>query len=81
MVNAKHCDPRLRVAQCTVSTISALQCGCATYVDSDTELQKLAMEFQAKGCPLPVLCGACPEPPVAGRCSEESVCVDEYTSP
>jgi hypothetical protein len=77
LVEAKHCDPRLSsVVQCTVSTPSALQCGCPTYVNDDTELQELATEFQAQACFGPVLCGSCPEPPVAGRCSEDYVCVD-----
>jgi hypothetical protein len=77
MVDAKRCDPRLSAIQCAVSTPAALHCGCPTYVNGDTELRKLAMEFQAQECFGPVLCGACPEPPVAGRCSEDSVCVDE----
>ena len=81
MVEAKRCDPRRQIVQCTVSTPAALQCGCPTYVNSDTELQKLAMEFQAQACFGPVLCGQCPEPPVAGRCSEDYVCVDEWAIP
>jgi hypothetical protein len=81
MLEAKRCDPRLRIVQCTVSANSALQCGCPTYVNDDTELKQLASEFQAQACGGPILCGACPDPPVAGRCSEDYVCVDEFENP
>jgi hypothetical protein len=81
MLEAKRCDPRLRVVQCTVSTPLTLVCGCPTYVNDDAELRQLAMEAQDQACFGPVQCGACPEPPVAGRCSEDYACVDEYANP
>jgi hypothetical protein len=80
MLEAKRCDPRLRVVQCTVSTPSDLVCGCPTYVNDDTELRQLARESQEQACFGPVQCGPCPEPPVAGRCSEDYVCVDEFAN-
>jgi hypothetical protein len=45
-------------------------------VNDDSELQKLATEFQDQGCAGPVLCGQCPNPPSYGYCGEGSVCMD-----
>lgn len=80
LLEAKRCDPQLP-AQCTVNALSRLQCGCATYVNDDTELRQLAEQFGNQPCLVDIACGECGKAPVAGRCSEDYVCVDEYAEP
>jgi hypothetical protein len=80
LLEAKRCDPQLP-AQCTVNALSGLQCGCATYVNDDTELRQLAEQFGNQPCLVDIACRNCGRTPVAGRCNEDYVCVDEYAKP
>lgn len=79
--DARSCDPKLRVEQCTVLAGSTLLCGCPTFVSDDSKLRELASWFQAQACAGPVLCGECPEAPVAGECTSEGACADVLGEP
>jgi hypothetical protein len=76
LLEARRCDPTLRVEQCTVVATSHLVCGCPTYVERDDELLSLMASYQSRMCSGPIGCGACPTPPVRGECRADGVCVD-----
>lgn len=81
LVEAKRCEPGLRLEQCTMVAASGLRCGCPTYVNDDSALLPLSEEFQEGACFGPVSCGACPDEPLGGVCAADGFCEDSYTEP
>jgi hypothetical protein len=81
LIEAKRCDPRSGVEQCTRTAGSTIRCGCPTYVNDDEVLLRLSQQFQADLCSGPVACGPCPDPPLRGVCGEDSFCADVYPEP
>jgi hypothetical protein len=78
LLEARRCDPTLRVEQCTVVASSGVVCGCPTFVEHDDELLALMASYRSKSCSGPIGCGACPTPPVRGECRFDGVCVDVH---
>jgi hypothetical protein len=81
LIEAKRCDPRSAVEQCTLTAGSAIHCGCPVYVNDDEDLLRLSQQYQADRCSGPVACGACADPPLRGVCGADSFCSDVYTAP
>jgi len=57
------CQANLTVVQCT-QLVPVLPCGCQTYVNDRTELDKIKAQWDAAGCQATILCPAiaCPAP-------------------
>jgi hypothetical protein len=67
MVDARKCIAALAVLQCTQQVTSALACGCPTFVNDKTELDKIKAQWDAAACGAAILCPAiaCPAPGMA----------------
>jgi hypothetical protein len=63
LIDARMCQANLTVVQCT-QLVPVLPCGCQTYVNDRTELDKLKAQWDAAGCQATILCPAiaCPAP-------------------
>jgi hypothetical protein len=78
------CSSILTVVQCTQLVSSKLACGCPTWVNDKTELDRIRSEWLQTACALNVICPAiaCPPTPARGQCvinNSGDWCVDVPT--
>jgi hypothetical protein len=64
MLQARMCNTGLTSVQCAQLVSTALSCGCPTYVNDSTELERINALWTAARCPPAKICPAiaCPNP-------------------
>jgi hypothetical protein len=78
---AKTCQPDGE-RQCLALVLSALECGCHTFVDDPAGIDligQIGLGWAAQACGGgEVTCKDCPPEPISAYCSADGVCVDSF---